>query len=268
MAVGSLIGVTSHGLFGSASVTCDYPVTTNVRSGVVYANGAMTGNVVLPSISDVVAGVLYGSNGNQYEGVFSCGPTPVPPTVQSPFAAIAYAIRNHLSASLGLDIAYIHSVANANYKITETEPMFMYIQYFGVGQPRDKSLDFTNAGAGRLWTPVARRVRVYVYTRSGGDVYGTDDLALFGADVTQTYATPPTYPGAFVAEEVAYNSLLNFLPVNADDEPLTIGPLHPLDASEFPQRPPENEEGLLRSCLDFEICYTLAIDPTDPAPTG
>ncbi len=266
MAVGSLIGVSSHGLFG-VPVACDYPDESDVVAGVVYAYDTMTGNVTLPSESDVVDGVGYGSLGTQFTGTFQCG-NPLPPTVQSPFAAIAYAIRNQLSASLGLDIAYIHSVANANYKVTEVEPMFAYVQYMGVAKPRDAGLDFTNAGAGRLWTPVARRVRVYLYTRSGGDVYGTDDLALFGADPTQTYDTPPVYPGHFVAEEVVYNSLLNWLPLNADDEPLTIGPLHPLDASEYPQRAAEDEEGLLRSCLDFEVVYTLAVDPTDSAPTG
>lgn len=194
-----------------------------------------------------------------------------PPDGAYPFAQIANDIVTRLSTQLGLDRAYIHSVSTDRYKITEMEPMFLYVQFMTVGKPRDPGLDFTNAGAGRLFTPVGRRVRVYAYTRSGADVYGTDDVALCGADPTQTYDTPPTYPGHLVLEEVIYNALNNYLPTaTVEDEQvaMTIGPLHPLDATEYPQRAPDDDDGLIRSCLDFECVYFLCQDQTDPAGYG
>lgn len=187
-----------------------------------------------------------------------------------PFAQIANDILTRLSTQLGLDRAYIHTVANDRYKVAEVEPMFAYVMFLTVGKPRDPGLDFTNAGAGRMFRPAARRMRVYLYTRSGADLYGTDDVALFGADPTQTYETPPVYPGHLVAEEVVFGALDDYLPtVTVEDaqEPMTIGPLHVLDSSEYPQRAPEADEGLIRSCLDFEIVYALCIDPTEPQYT-
>lgn len=247
--------------------TCDYPSEDDVRDGVIYDFGAQTGNLELPSSADVLLGVGFGSNGTEFTGSLDCPqpPTPVSPSPQAnPFAAIAYATLLRLATMTGLSPAYIFPVANARYKITCAEPMFMFVQFFTVGQPRDPGLSFTDAGAGNLARPVGRRMRVYVYTRSGEDVVGTDPVALFGANTAQTFATPPAFPGHFVAEEVAYNALSDWTPLSGTGEALTITPLHPLDASEEPERPPEDDAGLLRSCLDFEICYLMATDPSEP----
>lgn len=269
MAAGSLIGVTSHGLFGSGgSVTCDYPAEDDVRQGVVYANGDFTGDIVLPSPDVVLSGVGYGSNGTELTGMFGVGVITPPVDGTSPFAAIAVAIKSRLVLSLGLDASWILLVANDKYRITITEPFFVYVQFYGVTQPRDSNLAYTDTGAGRLSVPVARRVRVYVYTRSGSDNYGDDTVALCGFDPSLTVAqTDLTAGGQFMAEDRVYNALVNFLPQTNAGVPLTLGPLHPLDASEEPQRKPEDEAGLLRSCLDFEIVWDMAIDPTDPALT-
>lgn len=268
-----LLAVSSHGCFQTGGGSCDYPSEDDVRDGTDYAFGAMTGNLVLPAEDDMLEGTGYGSNGTEFTGTLvpcPTPPTPVPPTPGAyPFAAITWVVKQRLALLLGISTDWVMAVANDKYKVTIDEPMFCYLQFFGVSQPRDPALEFTNSGAGRLSIPVARRMRVYLYTRTGEDIYGSDDIALFGQNPSQTVDTPPTLPGHFVAEEMVFNSLLNFIPLSGDatPEPLTLTPLHPLDASEEPQRPPEDEQGLLRSCLDFEICYLLAIDPTDPAAT-
>lgn len=52
----------------AAGVVCDYPATTNVRSGIVYASGASTGNMTLPAASNVRNAIQYGANGTEFTG--------------------------------------------------------------------------------------------------------------------------------------------------------------------------------------------------------
>lgn len=222
---------------------------------------------VYPDPSTVLSGVTYGPNNTDLVGTFGAGTVTAPTDGTSPFAAIAVAIKSRLVLSLGLDASWVLVAASDKYRITVTEPYFVVLQFFGITQPRDSNLSYTDTGAGRLSVPVARRVRVYVYTRSGSDNYGDDSTALFGFDPTLTVTTNPVPPGQFIAEERVMEALTNFLPQTNAGVPLTLGPLHPLDASEEPQRKPEDEAGLLRSCLDFETVYELCISPTDPALT-
>lgn len=79
MAVGNLVAIVSHGLFTSGGGgTCDYPDEADVRSGVEYDFGAMTGTVVLPSEANVRDGIGYGAGGTEYTGTFECDcPEPI-----------------------------------------------------------------------------------------------------------------------------------------------------------------------------------------------
>jgi hypothetical protein len=52
----------------SSTLAPDYPAATNVRSGVHYANLAMTGNMTEPAVTDVKTGVHYGANGTEFTG--------------------------------------------------------------------------------------------------------------------------------------------------------------------------------------------------------
>ncbi len=250
--------------------TGDYPVEGNVRDGIHYDFGLKIGNLTLPTPGEVQLGVEYGSGGVEFAGTLEClqPPTPVPPANgRTPFAAIASAAVTRLAVMLGVETAFIRPVANAHYTVTEAEDLFCYLQFFTPGKPRDPGLDFTDAGAGRLATPVGRRLRVYLYTRSGVDSYGGDEVALLGTDPSAIFSTPiipPDHLGHFLAEERVYNALENWMPLDQDNEPLALTPFHPLDASEEPERPMENEAGLLRSCLDYEIVYLLSIDPSEP----
>lgn len=225
---------------------------------------------VFPDPSVVLTGVAYGpTTGTEFVGTFGAGTVTPPLDGTSPFAAIAVAIKGRLVLSLGLDPSWILLVANDRYKITVTEPVFCYVQVFGIEKPRDPALDYTDNGGGRRARPVARRVRVYVYTRSGSDNYGDDTVALCGFDSTLvSTAADPSQGGQFLAEERVFAAFDDFLPQTNDGTPLTLGPLHPLDASEEPQRKPEDGEGLLRSCLDFEAVYLVAQDPTEPQLVG
>ncbi len=270
MAIGNLVAISSHGLFTSGSgPTTDYPSENDVRDGVDYDFGVLTGNLVLPAEDDVLLNVGYGSLGTEFVGTLQVPvpPTPVPPTAGgNPFASIAVAIINRLSTALSLDPSFIQVVANDKYKITVDEPFFLVCQFFTITKPRDPGLDFVDSGAGRLNRPVARRIRVYIYSRSGEDTYGTDNVALFGYDPSQTIDTPSVRPGQFAAEETVQNCLDDWQPLSGDTVPLplTLGPLHILDSSEQPQRTAEGDAGLIRSCLDFEVVYISPITPTDP----
>ena len=245
-----------------------YPSPDDVRDGVAYGPAnEYTGTLTLPDESVVLEGYTYGGDGTEFTGTVECIPATSPTSpapFSSPFAAIAYTILGRLATSLGINLAYVRPVANDRYKVTIAEPVFLYVQFFTPGKPREPGLDFTDAGAGRLATLVGRRVRVYVYTRSGEDSYGGDEIALYGTDPSAVYSDSPTTPGHFLVEERVYNSLLNYTPLSAGGDRMTIGPLHPLDASEEPQRAAENDAGLLRSCLDFEVVYLLAVDETEP----
>lgn len=266
MPIGNLIAITSHGLFSaSGSVTCDYPSVDDVRGGVSYAFGTKTGDIVLPDEAVVLAGIGYGSNGTELVGTFGAGPISPPTDGTSPFAAIAVAVKARLISRLGLAAQFVKLVANDRYKVTIAENFFVYLQIFGITKPKDPALDYTDAGAGRLSRPFARRLRVYVYTRHGVDQYGDDTVALGGTDPSEDVSDTEYTPGQLLAEEMVLNALDDFLPQTTSGQALTLGPLHPLDSSEYPERPAENEAGLLRSCIDFEAVALLAISPADPA---
>ena len=181
------------------------------------------------------------------------------PTIQAPseavsFAEIASKIRPRLALYCGLDSSYVLPVANADYDITIVEDFFLYFQVFDIDA-------FGDNGAGRLNPWATRRLRVYVYTRSGVDPYGEDEVALLGLD-----SDPAANEGIghFAAEELVIGALYNWMPLNADNRARTIEPFHPATGSGPPLRKAENGEGLLRSALDFEIKYVLLIDKRDP----
>lgn len=274
MAIGSLVGIVSHGLFAPAGGSCDYPADTDVRDGVVYADGLLTGNVVLPAEADVVVGVEYGANGTEYEGTFTCTVPPSPDVAgDQPFAAILNLLVSRVALALGTTTTWVRPVASDSYTVTSTENVFAYIRCFGPS-PVDPTtgMSYANDGAGRWRTVVGRRIRIYIYTRSGVDSYGGDEIALMGADPGQVPTTPPTAPGQFAMEESVLNALQNWVityTVGSTIYPLTIGPFHWLDSeSGPPERAPENEAGLVRSHLDFQVLYTLDCQRTEPAPTG
>lgn len=197
------------------------------------------------------------------DGSWGGGTPPVNPFA-TPFPMIANKVIDRLADILNLDKAWVRPVANDHYKVTTDEPFFVYVQFFTVGQPRDPALDYTDSGAGRLATPVGRRMRVYVYTRSAEDSVGGDEIALWGTDPTAIYNMDPVTAGHLLREEQVYNALINWMPLTDGGEPLCLSPVHPLDASEFPERPAEDEAGLLRSCLDFELVYVLTINTAEP----
>lgn len=265
MAIGNLLAITSHGLFSSGgSVTCDYPSEDDVRDGIVYDDGTLTGNMTEPAETDVRAGVEYGANGVEFVGTL--GSPPVVPSISgaSPFAAIASSIRARVMSVMNLPFALCPIAMNDRYKLTITDSVFVVMRIYGVTKPRDPALDYVDSGAGRLARPVARRVRFYVYVRQQVDSYGDDTVALFGSDPSIPATTGSDVPAQLLAEEMMFNGLDSFLPQDSIGTPLTLGPLHVLDASEEPQRDVAMDAGFARSCLDFESCYISAIAPTDP----
>lgn len=182
------------------------------------------------------------------------------PSQSSPFAAVLAATVSRLASALGVSPAFVQPVAADDYRVTEAEPLFAYVRVYG---PRPA----TDAGAGRLGRLVERRLRVYLYTRTGEDVYGTDPVALQGADADRPAPDHPPTPGHLVCEEVVYDALDDWIPAGPAGYALTVEPLHALDsAAGPPERDPENEAGLVRSALDFSATYVLAIDRTEPAP--
>lgn len=277
MAAADLVAITSHGLFTSGGGgTCDYPDEDDVRDGVVYAFGALTGDVVLPSEAEVEEGVGYGANGTEFSGslVCNCPDPPVPTNGIVPFALIAQQIVQRVALALGTTTDWVHLVANDDYKTIQTENLFSFVRPYGIG-PIDPTTGgyYPNDGSGRYRRVIGRRVRVYIYTRSGEDIYGTDTVALGGTDPAQNVTTPPTMPGHFVAEELVANALDDWTPTYTGTDlvvrPYTIGPLHLVDSDGGPpERPAENEQGLVRSHLDVQVCYRLPIQYVEPAPSG
>lgn len=178
----------------------------------------------------------------------------------SPFAAILAAVVSRVATSLRIDPNFVLPVASDDYRVTVAEPLFVYVRPYGP-QP------FTDAGAGRLARTVNRRLRFYLYSRSGEDVTGSDAVALMGQNPEQAAYPYFTMPGHLVFEEALYNSIDDFQCIDVSGNAMTIGPLHVLDsASGPPVRKPENDEGLIRSEIDVQIVYVLPIDPTEPAP--
>lgn len=254
MSIGNLVSFSSHGLFSSGGGgTCDYPVEANVVDGVSYAFGTMT-------------------------GLFTCPSPPPPPSPAvagtMPYALIERNIVTRVALALGMSTAFVRPVANDDYELTEFENLFAFIRSYGPS-PVDATTgaSFAGEGSGRWRTVVGRRVRIYIYTRSGIDSPGGDEIALQGSDPTQLVTTPPTMPGHFSLEEVVLNALHNwvitYVDVLGNTRPLTSGPLHWIDsAGGPPERKKENEVGLVRSHLDFQVMYELAVQKVEPAPSG
>lgn len=190
---------------------------------------------------------------------------PPPPPQSSPFAAIAQAIRQRVSDALGVGTAYIRLVANDRYPTPQAEPVQVYVQCLGMTRPADPGLNFPDAGAGNLARPVARRVRCYLYTRTSEDSYGGDEVALLGADATQSAAAgTPTAPGQWAYEEALANCLYDWTPRGTDGGVLTLGPLHPAPDGGPAYRKEEDDAGLVRSVVEVECCYLLSINPAEP----
>lgn len=182
------------------------------------------------------------------------------PPQSSAFSAIAATIRPRLASYCGIDEAWVRPVANDRYKVTIAEQFFLYYQFLGI-EP------FTDTGGGRYNPWVYRRLRVYIYTRQGVDSYGTDEVALQGVDDSPSSVSDnivvPT--GLFQAEELVIGALFNWMPLDSTGVALCQEPLHFMSEPGPPWRKEENEEGLLRSGLDFQIRYGLNIDKFDPA---
>jgi hypothetical protein len=270
----TLPAVTSHGLLGGSD--CDYPSEDDVRSGVTYDDGDLTGNLVLPDEDVVLEGETYGSNNTEFTGTLRClTPPPDPATAgDTPFALIHLQVVTRVAQALNMPLAYVRPVASENYAVTAMENLFAYVRTYGLS-PVDPTTGayYPDDGAGRWRRVIGRRIRIYLYTRSGVDVYGGDEVALGGVDPTQVVTTPPTMPGQFVLEEILVNALDNWTPTYVDDlsvtRPLTIGPVHLVDSEGGPPvREPENEAGLIRSHIDVQICYRLNIQRVEPAPEG
>jgi hypothetical protein len=191
-----------------------------------------------------------------------------------PFALIAGAVAARIVAALNLQSAlWVRTVANDDYEVTNVENVFAYLRVYGPSPVDAKTGEpFGDQGAGRQAKVVGRRMRVYIYSRSGQDVVGGDEIALTGTagNQTQTIAAA-TWPGHFVFEEVVLNALISWVPTYTNPNtqvvsPLTLGPLHWLDSEDGPPvRKKENEEGLIRSHLDFQAVYISAITAGDPS---
>jgi len=55
------------------SPPAEYPDEDDVRAGVEYAGGTMTGTMVLPDEADVASGIQYGADGTEFEGTLTGG---------------------------------------------------------------------------------------------------------------------------------------------------------------------------------------------------
>lgn len=54
-----------------AATAPDYPIETDVRDGIDYDSGNLTGNLTSPAEGDVEAGVQYGANGTEFTGTLA-----------------------------------------------------------------------------------------------------------------------------------------------------------------------------------------------------
>lgn len=61
---------------GNLSTATDYPAVGNVRSGVGYNFGALTGTMTEPAVGDVRLGVTYGAGGTEFTGTLFTPTTP------------------------------------------------------------------------------------------------------------------------------------------------------------------------------------------------
>lgn len=189
-----------------------------------------------------------------------------------PFAFIHNLFVARVAAALGLSTDFVRPVASDNYQVTEMENLFAYIRTYGPSPVNPTTGEhFPNDGAGRYRRVVGRRVRVYLYTRSGVDAVGGDEIALSGEDDEQTVETPPTMPGQFALEDVLLSALDHWMVTYVDEDNntkgATLGPVEWIDSADGPpEREPEDDVGLVRSHLDFLVVYTQALKLGEPAP--
>lgn len=203
----------------------------------------------------------------------------------TPFALIRTAIVNRVATALNsfiptdpvthlpLSPSWIRPVANDDYEITANEPWFAMVRNYGPSPINSVTGSYlSEEGAGRLTLNISRRIRIYLYSRISTDIVGGDEIALGGENNAQTVETPPSWPSHDMIEDLVLNALINFVPTYTNGSPpvtipLTLGPIHWLDSEDGPAvRPKENETGLVRSHLDFQVVYINAIDTSDPAP--
>lgn len=200
----------------------------------------------------------------------------------TPFPLIRSAVVNRVALAIGSYIPvdddgnplappWVRPVASDDYKITADENWFAYIRTYGMSPVDAKTGSYlSEQGAGNLATTVATRIRIYLYSRAGMDVVGGDEVSLSGNDNSQTI-NAATWPGHDILELLVLNALKNWVPIITIDDvvtPLTLGPLHWISGNDGPAvRKPENDDGLIRSHLDFQAVYIASTGITDPAPT-
>lgn len=166
----------------------------------------------------------------------------------SRFSAIALSIQSRLSSVCGLDASYVRIAANDNWSVDFSE-RGLVLRFWGPSP-------FVDAGAGRRARWAKRLLRVYCYSRSSLDKFSDNSIALFG-DL-----------GHSDLEEDVIDALDDWWPRSGLEEgdgwPLTIEPIHPLDSgSGPPERKAEEDVGLVRSALNFEIVYLLPNNTPD-----
>lgn len=155
------------------------------------------------------------------------------------FGDIAASIRTRCVDKLGLDGSYVRVVASDDYELPVIDSKYVLIRPYG-------PTPFGDAGAGRRARPMRRLIRFYLYVRSNTDEAGSDLLAL--TDATD---------GLFALEDNLADKLDDWFPLNTNGSTrLTIEPLHPVNPGDGPpERKPENEIGIVRSSLLYEVVY-------------
>lgn len=164
------------------------------------------------------------------------------------FASIVLAIQTQLVAVTELDSAFVRIVASDRYTSTQTtlDDHWLFVRPYG------PKVD-TDAGVGRRARRAWRRVRVWVLTRNSSDQAGEDTEALTAATAH------------FNLEDTVVDALDEFIPLDEDDNPLTLEPLHFLDSSDgAPERQVEGDVGVLVSFVDFECVYVLPNNTPQP----
>lgn len=165
----------------------------------------------------------------------------------STFGPIALSIQRRLNTELEIDLTYLPIVATDSYELVNLDDKQIYIRVYGPSPS-------TNAGAGRRFRPTARMVRLYLYLRRSSDRAGDDTLAL--TDDTE---------GMWEFEEQVADVLDDWFPLNEDEsELLTIEPLHPSDSTGPPERKPEDDIGVIRSSLLYEVNYGRRVNVDVP----
>lgn len=165
------------------------------------------------------------------------------------FSDILIAIRDRISVALDLDPSRVKLAANDRYQVNDLDQVTVYVRPYAAPL-------FANAGAGRRAMPTRRMVRVYYYVRNSSDLPGDDTIGI----------TDPTY-GLLQVEEKLLDYLVLWYPQTNTEARLnlTIEPLHPLDPSGGPpERELENDIGMLRGSLLFEVCYLPKLDNVLP----